>query len=86
MPQVLVVGGGLGGLTAANALHEAGMAVTVAEARPFVGGRMMTVTPEGLGDNAWFDAGLLTRTSSASWMIPWPKKCAQTMFARFLAK
>ncbi|MGH9281149.1 MAG: flavin monoamine oxidase family protein [Acidimicrobiales bacterium] len=55
--RVLTVGGGLAGLTAATALHAHGHEVVVVEARPFVGGRMMTVTPEGLGEAAWFDAG-----------------------------
>lgn len=55
--KALVVGGGLAGLTAATELHAGGLDVTVVEARPFVGGRMMTVTPDGLGPGAWFDAG-----------------------------
>src|SRR5215204_6571907 len=33
-----------------------------------------------------FDGGLLTRTSSTSWMMPRPKKWPQTMFARLVAK
>ncbi len=38
-PSVLVVGGGLAGLAAACDLAEAGLAVTLVEKRPFLGGR-----------------------------------------------
>ncbi len=52
-----MVGGGLAGLTAAVALHGAGMSVRLIEARAAVGGRIRTLVPEGLGDGAWFDVG-----------------------------
>ena len=39
MPSVIVIGGGLAGLSAAAALGAAGFRVTVFEARPFLGGR-----------------------------------------------
>jgi len=51
--DVLVVGGGLGGLTAAVALHAAGRSVTVVEARPAVGGQIRTIAD---GD-FWVDLG-----------------------------
>lgn len=54
--EVVVVGGGLAGLTAADALHAAGMSVRLVEARAAVGGRIRTLAPEGL-DDAWFDLG-----------------------------
>lgn len=57
MADVIIVGAGLAGLTAADVLARAGRAVTVVEARPFVGGRTMAVAPDGLGDGVWFDMG-----------------------------
>jgi squalene-associated FAD-dependent desaturase len=39
MPSVIVIGGGLAGLSAAAALGSAGFSVQVFEARPFLGGR-----------------------------------------------
>ncbi|MFQ6020109.1 MAG: FAD-dependent oxidoreductase, partial [Dehalococcoidia bacterium] len=39
-PSVIVVGGGLAGLTAACRLADAGLRVTLAEKRPFLGGRV----------------------------------------------
>jgi monoamine oxidase len=55
--DVVVVGAGLAGLTAADALHAAGVAVTVVEARPSIGGRIKTLVPEGHGPAAWVDLG-----------------------------
>ncbi len=55
--DVLIVGGGLAGLTAADDLHRAGAGVQVLEARAAVGGRIRTIAPEGLADGAWFDLG-----------------------------
>jgi len=53
MVEVVVVGGGLAGLTAADALHAAGRSVTVVEARPAVGGRIRTI----INGESWFDLG-----------------------------
>ena len=38
-PSVVVIGGGVGGLTAAHELSERGFAVSVYEARPAWGGK-----------------------------------------------
>lgn len=46
--DVVVVGAGLAGLTAAAALHGAGRTVAVVEARAQVGGRVKTLTDEDL--------------------------------------
>ena len=45
--RVLVVGAGIAGLTVANALHHAGVASVVLEARGRVGGRLHTVDLAG---------------------------------------
>ncbi len=59
--DVVVIGAGLAGLTAAVDLAAAGLDVSVVEARERVGGRLLTISPEDLGDRAWFDLG-------ATWM------------------
>jgi monoamine oxidase len=49
--DVVVVGAGLAGITAADVLHAAGLSVAVLEARPSIGGRIKTlVDEEGLFD------------------------------------
>jgi monoamine oxidase len=55
--DVVIVGGGLAGLTAADDLHRAGLSVQVLEARASVGGRIRTIAPEGVAEGAWFDLG-----------------------------
>ncbi len=49
-PRVIVIGGGFAGLSAASALAEAGVAVTLLEARPTAGGRANTFHDPVTGD------------------------------------
>lgn len=46
--DVVVIGGGLAGLMAARVLADQGVAVELLEAKPHVGGRVMTIHPEAL--------------------------------------
>jgi polyamine oxidase len=58
--HVLVIGAGIAGLTAARALHEDGVNVTVLEARDRLGGRVWTQDVEGASIElgAWFFHGI----------------------------
>ena len=47
MPDVLIIGAGLAGLTCARRLHERGLSVQVLEASDRVGGRVRTKTVDG---------------------------------------
>src|SRR5690349_20355638 len=44
--EVAVIGGGLAGLMAARVLADSGVSVEVLEAKPHVGGRVLTMHPE----------------------------------------
>ena len=46
--EIVVVGGGLAGLTAALDLAEAGLATTLVEKRPFVGGKTFSFNSDGV--------------------------------------
>lgn len=71
--QVLVIGGGLSGLTAAQALHQAGIRFRLIEARDRLGGRILSVDASGSGHGP-FDLG-------PSWF--WPGM--QPDFGHFVA-
>ena len=55
--DVLVVGAGLAGLLTAHLLKAGGCSVKVIEARSRVGGRIWTISPEGLGGETRLDVG-----------------------------
>ncbi|ARE83093.1 putative flavin-containing monoamine oxidase AofH [Roseovarius mucosus] len=56
MPKVIVIGGGLSGVTAARALHRAGIDVQLIEARDRLGGRILSVDDSG-NSSGPFDLG-----------------------------
>ena len=71
--RVLVVGAGIGGLTAAVELARRGLPVTVIEKAERVGGKMREVVVSGRAvdalsphDRAWVDANALVRASQDS--------------------
>lgn len=55
--DVVVVGAGLSGLSAAKSLQEAGKSVALIEANDRVGGRMQSLPIKGLSEPASFDMG-----------------------------
>lgn len=60
---ILIVGGGLAGLTAARLLHRAGVEFKLLEARERLGGRILSVDATGEPSGDGFDLG-------ASWFWP----------------
>lgn len=55
--SVLIVGGGLAGLTVARLLHRAGIAFKLLEARRRLGGRVLSVDTAGMASCDGFDLG-----------------------------
>lgn len=56
-PLILIIGGGLAGLTAARRLHRAGISFLLLEARDRLGGRILTADPGGSPAADGFDLG-----------------------------
>ncbi|MCZ4093321.1 flavin monoamine oxidase family protein [Sinorhizobium psoraleae] len=56
-PSILIVGGGLAGLTAARLLHRAGVDFKLLEARDRLGGRILSVDATGEPSGDGFDLG-----------------------------
>jgi phytoene dehydrogenase-like protein len=73
MQSYIVIGGGLAGLTAANALAQPGRKVTLLEQSEHLGGRAITQQDSGfflnLGPHALYRGGPATRTFN-EWKIP----------------
>jgi phytoene dehydrogenase-like protein len=73
MESYIIIGGGLAGLTAANALAQPGRKVTVLEQSEHLGGRAITLSEQGfslnLGPHALYRGGPATRTFN-EWNIP----------------
>jgi phytoene dehydrogenase-like protein len=73
MQSYIVIGGGLAGLTAANALARPGHKVTLIEQSQHLGGRAITQRDAGfalnLGPHALYNGGPATRTFR-EWNIP----------------
>jgi monoamine oxidase len=70
---VVIVGGGVAGLTAALRIHRAGIAFRLLEARPRLGGRVLSVDETGQVSSDGFDLG-------PSWF--WPEM--QPAFGRLI--
>lgn len=89
MRSYVVIGGGLAGLTAANALAGEGHRVTLLEQSKHLGGRAQTQRQAGfllnLGPHALYKGGVTAQTFSA-WKIPFtgnlPPTGSQAFFVR----
>jgi phytoene dehydrogenase-like protein len=73
MESYIIIGGGLAGLTAANALAHPGRKITLLEQSEHLGGRAITQQHDGfflnLGPHALYRGGPATRTFK-EWIIP----------------
>jgi monoamine oxidase len=70
--KVIVIGGGLAGLSAAYELREAGHEVTVLEARPRPGGRVFTIRGQ-FADGLFAEAGATNVFDVHQWTLKYLK-------------
>jgi glycine/D-amino acid oxidase-like deaminating enzyme len=89
MESYVVIGGGIAGLTAANALAGAGRKVVLMEQSGHLGGRATTQRDRGyllnLGPHALYAGGAAARTLR-QWNIPFSGKPPDTSSAAFLMR
>ncbi len=68
MAQVIIIGGGLAGLTAGRALHEKGIEFTLLEATERVGGRVKTDVEDGFRFDRGFQVLLTAYPEAKRWL------------------
>lgn len=88
--EVLIIGAGVAGLTAAYLLREGGVEVMVIEARPRIGGRLLTVDaagapvpPEAADGQPWFDLGATWLWSNQPYVQRWLRTLGIATFPQY---